>query len=135
MPGPWQEATDTPEMRRIARFFIGFCLIAGVVVPAHATETRTWYVYCEGTRHGEHWAVFSENMWPHADTGRYGRAVASAAEAFIEREHNLPLQGCASVPFIDGVSAAHSRARTAKLHKRMGDKVYYVALPGRILAD
>jgi hypothetical protein len=101
--------------------------------PAAPSDTKTWYVYCEGTRQGDHWAVFSENFWPHPLTEGYGRRAGTAAKAFFESRHDLELDGCAAVNFIDASLAEHSRNRTAQLHKKMGDGVLYFPLPSEAL--
>lgn len=111
----------------------GFALAAGAS-PASASDTRTWYVYCEGkTRQGEHAAVISENFWSHPLTESSGRDVATAAKAFFESRHNVQLDGCAGVSFVDTRLAEHSRSRTAQLHKKMGDRVLYFRLPDEAL--
>lgn len=101
--------------------------------PATSAETKTWYVYCEGNRQGDHWAVFSENFWPHPLTESYGREVGSAAKAFFESRHDVELEGCAAVNFVEPSLAQHSRSRTEQLHRRMGDRVYYFPLPSEAL--
>ena len=100
-----------------------------------AAEPKTWYVYCEGYGHGMHWAVFSENFWPHPGSDTYGKQVGSAAEAFFERQHNLALTGCSGVNFFDTASAQYSRERTVDLHRKMGDRVYFFPLPGSIIPE
>lgn len=107
--------------------------IALAAVPAAAAEAKTWYVYCEGADKGDHWAVFSENFWPHPLTEGYGREAGSAAKAFFEARHNVHLDGCAAVNFVDSSLAEHSRSRTAQLHKKMGDRVLYLPLPREAL--
>lgn len=96
---------------------------------ATSTEYKTWYVYCEGANQSEHWAVFSENFWGHPATEGYGRRVGSAAKDFFEARHDVRLEGCAAVNFVDFTLAEHSRNRTAQLHKSMGDRVFYFRLP------
>lgn len=111
----------------------GLALAAGAS-PASAADTRTWYVYCEGkTRQGVHSAVFSENFWSHPLTEGYDRDVAAAAKAFFESRHNVQLDGCAGVDFVDTRLAEHSRSRTAQLHEQMGDRVLYLRLPDEAL--
>ena len=97
--------------------------------PASSADSKTWYVYCEGNNRDDHWAVFSENFWPHPLTEGYGRQVASAAKAFFEARHDVRLEGCAGVNFVDFSLAEHSRSRTAQLHKKMGDRVFFFPLP------
>ncbi|HET7410875.1 MAG TPA: hypothetical protein VFJ13_11815, partial [Paracoccaceae bacterium] len=87
------------------------------VLPAAAGDAKTWYVYCEGADRGDHWAVFSENFWPHPSTPDYGRRVGRAAKAFFEARHDVRLLGCAAVDFIDTSLARYSRNRTAHLHE------------------
>ena len=101
--------------------------------PATSADTKTWYVYCEGNRQDDHWAVFSENFWPHPLTEGYGRRVSSAAKTFFEQRHDVKLEGCAAVSFVDFSLAEHSRSRTAQLHKSMGDRVYFFPLPSEAL--
>lgn len=101
--------------------------------PGMATEPKTWYVYCEGASAEAHWAVFSENFWPHPETADYGRRVGNAAKAFFERRHDMALEGCAGVNFRDDSLAEHSRTFTVQLHRRMGDHVYFFPLPSEIL--
>jgi hypothetical protein len=100
-----------------------------------ASEAKTWYVYCEGADAGDHWAVFSENFWPHPETADYGDRVGSVAKAFFERRHAVSLEGCAGVNFRDDSLAEHSRQTTAQLHRRMGDQVYFFPLPNDLLRD
>lgn len=101
--------------------------------PSVSADTKTWYVYCEGAGQGDHWAVFSDNFWPHPATEGYGRRVGSAAKAFFEARHDVQLDGCAAVSFVEVSLAEHSRSRTAQLHKRMGDRVLYFPLPSEAL--
>lgn len=123
-------------MRVPGRFLSTILLILGVGVHvASATEPKTWYVYCEGNSSQGHWAVFSENFWPHPDSADYGRRVGSAAKAFFEARHDLSLEGCAGVNFRDDSLAEHSRRLTVRLHKRMGDRVYFFPLPRDALPD
>ena len=103
--------------------------LAASASPASSSDAKTWYVYCEGNGHGDHWAVFSENFWPHPVTEGYGRQVGSAAKAFFEARHNVRLEGCAAVNFVDFSLAEYSRSRTAQLHKKMGDRVFFFPLP------
>ena len=100
-----------------------------------AAEARTWYVYCEGASAAGHWAVFSENFWPHPESADYGHLVGSAAKAFFEKRHDVSLEGCTGVNFRDDSLAEHSRKLTAQLHRRMGDKVYFFPLPNEILPE
>jgi hypothetical protein len=102
---------------------------------ARAAEATTWYVYCEGENVGAHWAVFSENFWPHPDSADYGRRVGDAARIYFESQHDLSIEGCAAVNFPNRSLADHSRTRTVKLHKRMGDRVYFIPLPRDVLPD
>lgn len=111
----------------------GFALAVGAS-PASASDLKTWYVYCEGDRQGDHLAVFSENFWSHPLTEGYGREVSTAAEAFFESRHDVQLDGCAGVNFVDHRLAEHSRSRTAQLHQKMGDRVLYFRLPDEALA-
>jgi len=99
---------------------------------ANANDSKTWYVYCEGYGHGMHWAVFSQNLWQSPDHDNYGRSVGSRAEEFIEAKHKVKLTGCSGVDFFDVATARHSRDRTVKLHKKMGDRVYFFNLPNNI---
>ena len=98
-----------------------------------AAEPKTWYVYCEGASPDGHWAVFSENLWPHPATADYGRRVGSAAKAFFEARHQLALEGCSGVDFRNDSLAEHSRRLTVRLHRRMGDRVYFFPLPAEVL--
>jgi hypothetical protein len=98
-----------------------------------ATEPKTWYVYCEGASADGHWAVFSENFWPHPETAGYARLVGSAAKAFFETRHDISLEGCAGVNFRDDSLAEHSRSLTVQLHRRMGDRIFFLRLPAEIL--
>ena len=98
-----------------------------------ATEPKTWSVYCEGAGPEGHWAVFSDNTWPHPETADYGRRVGSAAKAFFEARHDLALDGCAGVNFRDGSLAEHSRTLTVQLHRRMGDRILFLPLPAEAL--
>jgi hypothetical protein len=100
---------------------------------ARTAEPRTWYVYCEGGSAEGHWAVFSENFWPHPETADYGRLVGSAAKAFFESRHDLSIEGCAGVNFRDDSLAEHSRSLTVQLHRRMGDRIYFLPLPAEII--
>ena len=100
-----------------------------------ASEPKTWYVYCEGQSAESHWAVFSENFWPHPETADYGRLVGSAAKAFFESRHDLSLDGCAGVNFRDNSLAEHSRTLTVQLHRRMGDRIYFLRLPSEVLPE
>lgn len=122
---------------RTAAITLATALLAVAVSmpPATAADTRTWYVYCEGEAKGAHWAVFSENFWPHPMTEGYGRMVGHAAKAFFEDRHDVTLAGCAAVNFVDTSVARHSRARTAQLHQRMGDRVMYFPLPSEALPE
>ncbi|MEM1161532.1 MAG: hypothetical protein AAGJ28_11405 [Pseudomonadota bacterium] len=100
---------------------------------AHASDNKTWYVYCEGHGHGMHWAVFSQNIWQDPGNDTYGRSVGSRAEEFFEAKHDVPLTGCSGVEFFDVATARYSRDRTVKLHKKMGDRVYFFNLPTTVL--
>jgi hypothetical protein len=119
---------------RIGHIAAALLALAAGAVEARAAESRTWYVYCEGESADAHWAVLSENFWPHAETADYGRLVGSAARAFFESRHGLALDGCAGVNFRDDSLAVHSRNLTAELHRRMGDRVYFLPLPAEILS-
>jgi len=110
-------------------------LLASAVSPAGAAESKTWYIYCEGFGHGVNYAVFSQNIWPHIETEGYGRRVGTAAEEFFETRHDVPLTGCSGVNFFDMASAEYSRSRTVKLHKKMGDRVYFFKLPNGMLSE
>jgi hypothetical protein len=108
----------------------------GASAPAGlAAEATTWYVYCEGAGADGHWAVFSENIWPHPETEDYGHRVGNAAKAFFEQRHAVALEGCAGVNFRDDGLAEHSRNTTAQLHRRLGDRVYFFPLPNEILQE
>lgn len=111
----------------------GLALVFSASPASSADNSKTWYVYCEGSEQGDHWAVFSENFWPHPLTEGYGRKVASAAKAFFESRHDVRLEGCAGVNFVDSSLAEFSRRRTAQLHKKMGDRVFYFPLPDEAL--
>lgn len=100
-----------------------------------AAEATTWYVYCEGASEDGHWAVFSENIWPHPETEDYGHRVGNAAKAFFEKRHAVALEGCAGVNFRDDGLAEHSRKTTAQLHRRLGDRVYFFPLPNEVLQE
>jgi hypothetical protein len=114
-------------------FLVAALLVLASAAGARAAEPKTWYVYCEGASADTHWAVFSENFWPHPEIAGYGRQVASAAKAFFEQRHDLVLEGCAGVSFRDDSLAEHSRSLTAQLHRRMGDRVYFLSLPAEVL--
>ncbi len=100
-----------------------------------AAQQKTWYVYCEGHGHGTSWAVFSQNFWQKSETENYGRRVGSAAEEFFEARHDLSLEGCSGVQFFDPTSAKYSRDRTVRLHKKLGDQVYFFTLPDTVLPE
>ncbi len=117
---------------RIGLFAAALLVLAGAK-ESRATEAKTWYVYCEGASASKHWAVFSENFWPHPETAGYSRLVGSAAKAFFESRHDIPLEGCAGVNFRNGSLAEHSRSLTAQLHRQMGDRIYFLRLPAEIL--
>lgn len=118
------------------RLIAAAAIALGASAPAGlAAEATTWYVYCEGAGAGGHWAVFSEDIWPHPETEDYGHRVGNAAKAFFEARHAVPLEGCAGVNFRDRDLAEHSRRTTAQLHRRMGDRVYFLALPNDVLQD
>ena len=102
---------------------------------AHADDAKTWYVYCEGQGHGTHWAVFSENVWPYPDSENYGRRVGSAAEEHFEATHEVKLSGCSGVNFFDVSTAEFSRDRTVRLHKKLGDEIYFFPLPRHVFAQ
>ena len=111
-------------------------LVALLTAPsAHAGEGKTWYIYCEGHGHGMHWAVFSRNFWAAPESDNYGRRIGSAAEEFIESRHSVNVTGCSGVKFFDQTSARYSRDRTVRLHKKMGDRVYFFNLPTDILSQ
>ncbi len=110
-------------------------LAAAAALPARANEPKTWYVYCDGFSHGVNYAVFSQNIWPHPETDNYGRRIGSAAEEFFEARHDVPLAGCSGVQFFDLASAKYSRKRTVRLHKKMGDRVYFFNLPLNVLPE
>lgn len=103
--------------------------IAAPAADASEAEPKTWYVYCEGTGKGAHWAVFSENFWPHPMTDGYGHRIGDAARSYFETHHEMSLEGCSGVNFVDPALARHSRDRTVQLHKKMGDSVYFFPLP------
>ncbi len=117
----------------ITSFVAAGLALAASASPASSADTKTWYVYCEGNSHGDHWVVFSENFWPHPMTEGYGRQVGSAAKAFFEAHHDLQLEGCAAVNFVDFSLAEYSRSRTARLHRKMGDRVFFFPLPDNAL--
>ena len=102
---------------------------------ANAKDKKTWYVYCEGHAHGEGWAVFSRNFWESPVSENYGSRVGSAAEEFIEARHSVKVTGCSGVQFFDGISAQFSRDRTVRLHRKMGDRVYFINLPVTVLSQ
>ena len=116
----------------MARFFVIAAALLLIAAPASANERKTWYVYCEGHGHGMHWAVFSQNFWEKPESDNYGRRVGSAAEEFFEAR---PLTGCSGVKFYDNTSAQYSRDRTVRLHKKMGDRVYFFNLPSEVLPE
>jgi hypothetical protein len=121
-----------------SRIIIGQVAAALLVLGAGAeggaaAEPKTWYVYCEGASPDGHWAVFSENLWPHPATADYGRRVGDAAKAFFEARHGLALEGCSGVHFRNDSLAEHSRTLTVRLHRRMGDRVYFFPLPPEAL--
>jgi hypothetical protein len=118
---------------RIRHVAAALVLLSAGAQGAAAAETRTWYVYCEGAGPDGHWAILSENLWPHPASADYGRRVGSAAKAFLEARYDLALEGCAGVNFGDDSLAAHSRTLTVQLHRRMGDRVYFFPLPAEIL--
>ena len=118
---------------RIRHIAAGFILFGAGAGDGAAAEPRTWYVYCEGASPEGHWAVFSENFWPHPEAADYGRRVGSAAKAFFEMRHDLALEGCAGVDFRDDRLAEHSRTLTVQLHRRMGDRIYFFRLPSDVL--
>lgn len=102
---------------------------------AEAGNSKTWYVYCEGHAHGVSWAVFSRNMWQSPVSDNYGRRVGSRAEEFIESNHRVNLSGCSGVQFFDAISARYSRDRTVRLHKKMGDRIFFFNLPAEVLSQ
>ena len=108
-------------------------IMLGTAFPAAANDGKTWYVYCEGYAHGVNYAVFSQT-WSHPATEGYGRKIGSEAEAFYESRHSVRLSGCSGVQFFDSTSASYSRDRTVRLHKKMGDRVYFLKLPSSVLA-
>ena len=111
----------------------GLALATGAL-PASASDIKTWYVYCDGNnRQGDYWAVFSENFWSHPLTEGYGHDVAAVAEAIFESQHNVQLDGCAGINFVDPRLAELSRRHTARLHEKMGDRVLYFRLPDEAL--
>ena len=114
----------------------GLAAVATLVLsatPAVSAGQKTWYVYCEGTKQGDRLVVFSENFWQHPVTKGYAQRVSSIAKGFFEARHNVRLDGCAAVNFFDFKLAEHSRDRTAKLHRGMGDRVFYFVLPDDVL--
>lgn len=117
-------------IRHLAASIVVFSAGTAIV---RASEPNTWYAYCEGESDGAHWAVFSQNFWPHPPTEGYGREVGMAAKAFFESRHAMSLEGCTGVDFVDTSLAEHSRARTALLHEQMGDRIYYFQLPAEAL--
>ncbi|MEO1492647.1 MAG: hypothetical protein AAFV19_10890 [Pseudomonadota bacterium] len=116
----------------------GFALAGAAVLfatTAQANESKSWYVYCEGESQNTHWAVFSKNIWPHPETESYGRRLGSAAQQHFERTHNVALTGCSGVKFFDASLAEYSRERTVRLHKQMGDQVYFFQLPTNLVGQ
>jgi len=115
---------------------IGFAALAGgFTSAARASDVKNWYVYCEGKVNGKSSAIFSTNIWPHAETNAYQSALAAAAERYIAGSPGTKLSGCAGIPFHDQTIAAYNRDKTAKMVRRVGDTVYYVDLPERALPD
>lgn len=102
---------------------------------AQASELKTWYIYCEGKVNGKSSAIFSANVWPHAESRAYQTALAAAAERYIAGSPGTRLSGCAGIPFHDQTIAAHNRDKTAKMVRGIGDSVYYVEMPPRVLPD
>lgn len=117
------------------RAFSAALALCATLTAAKADEHKTWYVYCEGHGHGMSWAVFSQNFWERPETENYGRQVGSAAEEFFEARHNVALEGCSGVQFFDSTSAEYSRDRTVRLHKKLGDRVYFFTLPDSVFAQ
>ena len=121
-------------MLRFGTTLFAAALFGAVLAPpAESADHKVWYVYCEGERGGNHWAVFSKNFWQSPASDSYGRAVGSAAEQFIESSYNVALSGCSGVNFYDKTSAQYSRERTARLHRKMGDRVYFFNIPSNVL--
>jgi hypothetical protein len=118
---------------RIRHFAAALVMLGAGIQASAATEPRTWYVYCEGASANGHWAVFSENLWLHPETGDYGQRVGGAAKAFFESRHDLALEGCAGVAFRNDSLAEHSRTLTVQLHRKMGDRIYFLPLPAEVL--
>lgn len=115
----------------MVRALLTFLTLAAAGSPA-ASGSKTWYVYCEGFNHGVNYAVFSQT-WSHPASEGYGRKIGSAAAAFYESRHAVRLSGCSGVQFFDATSASYSRERTVTLHKKMGDRVYFLNLPASVL--
>lgn len=117
-------------MMRVLLFAVAALFLSA---QAHAKDQKTWYVYCEGHGHGMSWAVFSRNFWKSPESENYGRRVGSAAEEFIESNHSVKLAGCSGVKFYDAISARYSRDRTVRLHKKLGDRIYFINIPSTVL--
>ena len=117
-------------------FALASCMgMAAIASAAQASDVKTWYIYCEAKVDGKQSTIFSTNLWPHEASGTYRSALASAAESYIAGGSNMEMAGCAGIPFIDQTIAEYNRARTAELALGIGDSVYYVELPARVLPD
>lgn len=102
---------------------------------AQAKDLKTWYIYCEGKVNGKSSAIFSTNLWPHAESSAYQDALATAAERYIAGSPGTKLSGCAGIPFHDQTIAAYNRDKTANMARGVGDSVYYVKMPPTVLPD
>lgn len=111
---------------------MGAAALAG---SAQASELKTWYIYCEGKVNGKPSAIFSNNVWAHAESSAYQSALAAAAERYIAGSPGTTLSGCAGIPFHDQTIAAYNRDKTASLARGVGDSVYYVEMPATVLPD
>lgn len=118
----------------IKSFMVMTLAAAAVLVSgaAQAKDAKSWYVYCEGQSQNDHWAVFSKNIWPHPETEDYSNRLSSAAQRHFERTHNVAVSGCSGVKFFDASLAEYSRERTVRLHKQMGDQIYFFQMPQEI---
>lgn len=110
---------------------VAVCMIVG------GSDAVTWYAYCEGSAGARGVAVFSSNFWSHSESTGYGRQIGNSAEAYFETRFGMPLAGCAGVGFTHPGLAEHSRARTIRLHTRLGDEIRFfhlpdTALPGKV---
>lgn len=121
--------------RWISAALAGFAGAASLAGAAQASDVRTWYVYCEGTVNGKASAIFSTNVWSHAQSSSYQSALAAAAENYIAGSPGTKLSGCAGIAFFDQTIATYNRERTAEMARGVGDTVYYVDMPSQVLPD